>query len=91
MSHGGSVWEEQPAKRLRAIRRARWKAAYRRVTRILEAIVTALLLAGVVLVGGLLALAGLALTTLLIAATALLSLPLLAAVLMIEGSVTTLE
>ena len=62
MSHGGSVWEEQPAKRLRAIRRARW-AAYRRVTRILEAIVTALLLAGVVLVGGLLALAGLALTT----------------------------
>ena len=64
MSHGGSVWEEQPAKRLRAIRRARWKAAYRRVTRILEAIVTALLLAGVVLVGGLLALAGLALTTL---------------------------
>jgi len=64
MSHGGSVWEEQPAKWLRAIRRARWKAAYRRVTRILEAIVTALLLAGVVLVGGLLALAGLALTTL---------------------------
>ena len=64
MSHGGSVWEEQPAKRLRAIRRARWKAAYRRVTHMLEAIVTALLLAGVVLVGGLLALAGLALTTL---------------------------
>ena len=64
MSHGGSVWEEQPAKRLRTIRRARWKAAYRRVTRILEATVTALLLAGVVLVGGLLALAGLALTTL---------------------------
>ena len=63
MSHGGSVSEEQPAKRLRAIRCARWKAAYPRVTRILEAIATALILAGVVLVGGLLALAGLALTT----------------------------
>ena len=62
MGYGGLVWEEQLAQS-RAIRRAHRKVAYRSVTRGLETIAIALLLAGGVLVGGLLAFAGAVLTT----------------------------